>query len=206
MNHSRTCLFAISILISCLGSEAAPSPQEEAEHAALRAMKAAYEEAVNTSNLSKFAPFLSESITGVMVTGEEVQGFPSIESYWKKIKELIGEGGSYHVTINPDRSELFGDLAIGHGSTDDVVRLPNGKELKFNSHWTAVFRKQNGSWKVLRMQATMDPVDNVFTRWKMNAAKVAFGGGGFILGTIFGAAVVLAIALARRPKKAPPAS
>ena len=172
---------------------------EEADHAALRAMKTAYEEAVNSNNLSKIGPYLGAGVTGVMVTGEPVQGFQGLESYWKKIQALIGEGGSYHVQVNPDRSELFGDLAVAHGTTDDVVRLPSGKQLKFNSLWTAVCRRENGAWKVIRMQATMDPVNNVFTAWKMGTAKLLYGGGGFIAGGLLALVLMRLFRRARRP-------
>ncbi len=167
---------------------------DAAEHAALRKIKAAYEDAVNSGNPSKIGPFLAKEATGVMVTGEPVAGLEGLESYWKKVQSLIGPGGSYQVKVNVDKSDLYGDLAVSSGTTDDVVRLADGRELKFNSLWTTICRKENGDWKLIRMQATMDPVDNVFVSAKLKMAKISFGAGGFVLGAL----LVLATFLARR--------
>lgn len=106
--------------------------------------------------------------TGVMVTGEPVAGLVGLEAYWNKIQGLIGPGGSYQVKVNVDKSDLYGDLAVSSGTTDDTVRLASGKELRFNSLWTTISRKENGEWKLIRLQATMDPVENVFISMRLN--------------------------------------
>jgi ketosteroid isomerase-like protein len=155
---------------------------EEAERTALRTIKTNYEEAVSSGNLAAIAPFLDKAVTGVMVTGEAVEGFHGLEAYWKKIQNLLGPGGSYQVKVNTDKTELFGDWAVSRGGTEETVRLGNGKELKFNSLWTAVCRKESDGWKVYRMQATMDPVANVFISAQLEKAKWAFGLGGLIAG------------------------
>jgi ketosteroid isomerase-like protein len=119
-----------------------------------------------------------------MVTGEEVKGLEGLESYWKKIQDLIGAGGSYHVTVNVDKTDFYGDAAISRGNTEDVVRLASGKELPFSSRWTAVCRQEDGAWKVIRMQAAMNPVDNVFISLKTRRDKLLFGIGGLVAGAI----------------------
>ena len=177
--------FSLAVCLFCF-THAASGADDDAEHAALRSMKTNYEHAVNSGDLSKLAGLIKPDTTGVMVTGEGVKGLSEMEAYWKKIQDLIGPGGSYQVTLKPDRSELFGDFALAHGSTEDVVRLPNGKQLHFTSLWTAVCRKEDGQWKLLRMQATMDPVNNVFTGMKLKAAKFTFGGVGLLAGLVLG--------------------
>jgi ketosteroid isomerase-like protein len=155
-----------------------------------------YMEAVNSGDPSKIAPFLSKDVTGVMVTGQEVNGFDGLVTYWKKIQDLIGPGGSYHVSVNVDKTDLFGDIAVSHGNTDDVVRLGSGKELQFHSFWTAVCHKEDGAWKVLRMEAAMDPVDNVFISLKMQKSRLIAGAAGILLG------IVLALGFRLRKRRA----
>jgi ketosteroid isomerase-like protein len=182
-NHpTRFCCLSALLVLAFSSSPALAD--DEAEHAALRKIKAAYEDAVNSGNPSKIGPFLGKEVTGVMVTGEPVQGLEGLESYWRKIQSLIGPGGSYQVKVNVEKSDLYGDLAVSSGTTDDVVRLANGQELKFNSLWTTVCRKENGDWKLIRMQATMDPVENVFVSAKTKMAKLTYGAGGAILGAV----------------------
>jgi ketosteroid isomerase-like protein len=169
---------------------------DEAEHAALRKIKAAYEAAVNGGDPSKIGPFMAKDATGVMVTGEPVIGLEGLKTYWKKIENLIGPGGSYQVKVIVEKSDLYGELAVSSGTTEDVVRLANGRELKFNSLWTTVCRKANGDWKLIRMQATMDPVDNVFISAKLKMAKLTFGVSGLVLGAL----LVFAPCLLRRKR------
>jgi hypothetical protein len=157
---------------------------EEADRAALRLIRTNYMEAVNTANPSKIAPYLSKEVTGVMVTGEEVKGFEGLVAYWKKIQDLIGPGGSYHVTVNVDKTDLYGDVAVSRGNTGDVVRLGSGKELQFSSFWTAVCHKEDGMWKVVRMEAAMDPVENIFISLRLQKTKLVSGLTGLIAGAI----------------------
>jgi hypothetical protein len=52
--------------------------------------------------------------------------------YWNEVQQLIGPGGSYHVNVNVDKTEFFGDIAVSRGATDESVRLPNGTELSLD--------------------------------------------------------------------------
>jgi ketosteroid isomerase-like protein len=164
---------------------------DESDRAALRLIRTNYMEAVNSGDPTKIAPHLSKDVTGVMVTGEEVKGFDGLVAYWKKIQDLIGPGGSYHVTVNVDKTDLYGDVAVSRGKTDDVVRLGTGKELRFNSLWTAVCHKEDGAWKVVRMEAAMDPVDNVFITLRLKKTQLGSGAVGLVTGIVLAFAICL---------------
>ncbi len=187
-----------NILVLCTvllaGTNLLRAADDEADHAALRIIKDTYEQAIDSGDLTKLAPYVAENATGVMVTGEEVKGFSGLQDYWARIQKLIGAGGKYQVTVQPNRSDLFGDTAIGHGTTEDVVTTGSGKTYKFNSYWTALCRKQNGQWKVLRLQATMDPVSNPFVTAQIHASRLIFGAGGLLSGIL----IMLGFTLLRR--------
>lgn len=157
---------------------------EDADRAALRLIKTNYVEAVNSGDLSKIKNDLSQKVTGVMVTGRLVEGYDGLVSYWKEIQDLIGVGGTYHVTVNVDKTDLFGDVAVSHGTTEEAVRLPNGKELDFNAFWTTVCHKEDGAWKVVRMQATMNPIENVFVALQLKTSRWIYGMGGLASGVM----------------------
>jgi ketosteroid isomerase-like protein len=188
-------LFAACLLclVTCFGNPSARA-DDESDRAALRVIRTNYMEAVSSGDPSKIAPHLSKDVTGVMVTGEEVKGLDGLVAYWKKIQALLGPGGSYHVDVNVDQTDLFGEVAVSRGKTDDVVRLGSGKELHFNSLWTAVCHKENGAWKVVRMEAAMDPVDNVFIAVRLQSTRLVSGAVGLVAGFI----VALLICLLRR--------
>ena len=182
-------MIIVCFILCALGLSA--RADEESDRAALRMIRTNYMEAANSSDPSKIAPFLSKDVTGVMVTGEEVKGADGLAAYWEKIKGLIGPGGSYHVTVNVDKTDLYGETAVSHGNTDDVVRLGTGQEFRFHSLWTAVCRKENGAWKVIRMEAAMNPIDNVFISLKILKTRIKSGALGLIAGMVLGLGVGL---------------
>jgi hypothetical protein len=51
-----------------------------------------------------------------------------LKAYWKQIQDLIGPGGSYLVTVNVAKTDLYGDVAVSRGDTQDVVQLGSGRE------------------------------------------------------------------------------
>jgi ketosteroid isomerase-like protein len=157
---------------------------DDSDRAALHMIRTNYEDAVNSGDLSKIKNDLSKEVTGVMVTGKSVEGYDGLVSYWKEVQDLIGPGGTYHVTVNVDKTDLFGDVAVSHGTTEEAVRLANGKELDFSAFWTAVCHKEDGAWKVVRMEATMNPIDNVFVSFQLKKAKLIYGIGGLVAGII----------------------
>ncbi len=188
----------IATVLCCLNSIA--RADVDADHTALRMIRTNYEDAANSGDLSKFKNDLSDQVTGVMVTGEPVTGYDGLVSYWKGIQDIIGPGGSYHVTVNTDKTDLFGDVAVSRGTTDESVRLASGKQLDFSSYWTAVCHKENSNWKVFRMQATLNPVHNVFVSLQLGKAKLTYG----IIGFVAGVVVILLLQLLRHKPKGQP--
>jgi hypothetical protein len=81
---------------------------------------------------------------------------------------------------------LYGDIAVSHGTTDESIRTAAGKVYHFPMLWTAVSRKENDAWKVIRMHGSIDPLTNVFVMTQLNATKWIYGLGGLLLGLLVG--------------------
>jgi len=136
-----------------------PISATEEDKTALRNLRMVYEKAVANRDIEALKPHLTADFTAVMITAEEVKGYDGIVAYWKKVEEFLGEGGTYQVSIDPDDTLFEGTLAIAKGrAREQVVR--KGKSLDFTSLWTAVARKEGGVWKILRIQASIDPIKN----------------------------------------------
>src|SRR5689334_7978173 len=73
---------------------------EEADHAALRSLVHEYESTIQKGDPSLLRPYPAEDFSGVMVTGEEVHNFESLDAYWNKIQALLGKVGKYSVKVN----------------------------------------------------------------------------------------------------------
>jgi ketosteroid isomerase-like protein len=143
-------------------SAPAPAANEEADHEALRGLKAVYEEAVRNNRIEALAPHFHADFHGVMVTGRAVNSFADVQQVWRDIRGLMGEGGSDTTTVNPERSVILGDLALARGTTDDVVKNSSGQEYRFTTLWTATLQRDGASWKIRSLQGTMDPIGNPF--------------------------------------------
>ena len=72
---------------------------------------------------------------------------------------FIGKDGTCTVSIVPDDTIFEGNIAIAKGIAKEHV-IRNGKPIDLVSKWTAIARKEEGKWKLVRIQATIDPVTN----------------------------------------------
>ena len=182
-----------SVSLMAIPSQTPPSSSgtDEAEHEALRKLKAAYEDAVGNNHIDALSGSFHSDFHGVMVTGRAVNSFADVQQFWRDIRGLIGQGGSYTTTVNPERSVILGDVALARGTTDDVVKTSDGHEYRFTTLWTATLQKEGGAWKIRSVQGTMDPIANPFVREfeKRLLVRVSSGVGvaSLVIGALIGA-------------------
>jgi ketosteroid isomerase-like protein len=167
---------------------ALPLSAQEEDKQALRDLKAVYEKAIATKDLELIKPHLASDFSAVMITADEVKDYDGIKAYWKKVEEFIGEDGTYTVSIEPDDTIFQGDIAIAKGiAKEHVVR--KGKTIDLVTKWTAIARKEEGKWKLVRIHATIDPVNNPIIS-VLNKGKLWITGGvagiaGFLIGLLW---------------------
>ena len=93
----------------------------DADHAALKELVTAYEQAIAAGDPNSLKPHLADDFTGVMVTGEEVTNLAGLDAYWQKIQGYLGEGGKYTVeVVVPEPAVIVGDLAFSLDLLPDV--------------------------------------------------------------------------------------
>lgn len=175
-----------------LGIPAAPAqdapPSDDADRAALRTIKATFEEAVKTNRLDLMLPYLDEPFSVVTYTDREFTDFNAFKAQWQKTRADLLEGGSYDMELLPERTRFFGDLAVARGDSRNTLVKGDGRTFHFTSHWTAVFRRVGGQWKVVRAHNSLSPFDNemlvagvrrMVLKWSAVAAAVGLvlGGG-----------------------------
>jgi ketosteroid isomerase-like protein len=200
---ARTAVLTLAILSSAASAgvaaqQPAPTPAEEVEHTALRQLRAVYEKAVRDGNIDALAPYLASDFHGVMVTGRVVKSLDDLKRYWSDIRSLIGDGGTYTTTVNPELSVLLGDFALARGTTADVVVTNRRQEFRFASNWTMTLHKDNGGWKIRQVQASMDPVDNAFVREFRRRAVIFAAAVAGVVGLVVGGGATWFFARGRR--------
>jgi ketosteroid isomerase-like protein len=176
----RSCFALLTLLLAPVAARAADA--EDPAHHALRQMKATYEAAIRTGDLAPLKPLFTSETSAVMLLGQEIKSFAELEEHWKHVRDLIGAGGTYTTTLNPETSLIYGEVALSRGTSDEHVKSSSGLEFKFTSRWTAVSRRIGSEWKVVRLHGSMDPVNNVFVTTFLQRAKLTYGLGGVALG------------------------
>lgn len=158
----RTTL-AIALATAMLGSAGARA--DDADHEALRALREVYERAVNENNVELLRPCLDPDFSAVTSTNQVVSGYDAFRASWQEYwgRVPVGEGGPrYTARLQPSVSLVYGDLAVGGGTSNDTIKTADGREYPLVARWTVVFRKQAGTWKILRLHASLDPFGNPF--------------------------------------------
>lgn len=170
--------------------------KQEAEWAKIRIIKEKYEEAAALGRVDILSPFISPEFTGVTLTGEEIRGYEGLNNFNLRMREVIGEGATHEMKISYAPGAMYGDIAIAHGTTQEVLITSLRNRFAYTSLWTAILRKENGEWKLIRVQQSIDPVNNEFVD-TFTMRKIGwYGGGGVVAGLILG--VLASYCLRRR--------
>jgi hypothetical protein len=188
--HFTTALtFGVLITQACTSTIVAQD-EDEADHQALRELKAVFEKAASENRLELLKPYVNEKFSAVTYTDREFTDFEAFKERWQKTREEIVGNGSYQVTLLPERSELYGDLAIARGDSENILINEAGKEFRFTSHWTAVCRKVDGQWKILRAHSSLDPFGNPMLVDGVRQRMLLAAGVAALVGLIVGGLVV----------------
>ena len=174
-------------ILSLLILLSVPVLATEEDKVALRNLRGVYEQAIAKRDLAALKPHLAADFTAVMITADEVKGYDGILGYWKKVEGFLGKDGTYQVSIVPDDTIFDGNIAIAKGrAREHVVR--SGRTLDFISQWTAIARKEGAEWKLVRIQASIDPIKNPiitalqgYKQWLIGLAALV---GGLVIGRL----------------------
>jgi uncharacterized protein (TIGR02246 family) len=152
----------------------------------LRKIGATYEDALNSRDPDKIKPLLADGFTGVVVSGDEVRTFEDLRAFLKRVWDQTGEGGRHHVKVVADHTDLFGDLAVARGHIEESFHTSAGQDFVFQARWTVVARRQDGEWKIFRVHAGLNPMDNVIITEIVRRTKVFYGLAALGVGVVLG--------------------
>jgi hypothetical protein len=197
---SLTAIFAAVSIATC-------QYEREPDRQALRDLKALFEKAASENNLDPLEPHLHAPFSVVTYTDREFTDFEGFKARWQKTRdEVVGQGGSYQVTLKPEPTEFFGDIAIARGDSDNVLVTSTGTEYRFTSHWTAVLRQVDGEWKIVRVHSSLDPFGNPMVVAEVKRKLIQVGIGAAVGGLLIGAVIAWLVFGRRAPRSAPAAS
>lgn len=195
MNARSHLLPLVAVLVALVTLSPRLFAEDESKiHDELRALHTVYENAINTGNLAPLAALFTPETSGVVVNNQTFSSFAELTAIYEKFHSSF-PGTVYRIKMDPALSQLYGDIAVAHGTCEETVKMPVG-EFAYTSHWTAVLRRSAGQWKLIRSQVTMDPFSSSIVEYFVRQAKLWFGLGGVIIGLAAG--FFLARILARR--------
>jgi|GEM_PF-3880568 len=165
-------------------------------HDELRQLKAVYENAISSGDLSPLESLFTPESSGVVVDNQTYASFAELKGIYDRFRASF-PNLVYRVKLDAQPSLLFGDVAVARGTCDEYVKTNKG-EFTYTSNWTAVLRRVDGHWKLVRSQVTMDPFRNSIVQYFLAKTKLYFGAGGAVLGLLGG--LISARALGAKPK------
>ena len=198
MRYSGLLVCSVCVALFTIGSVFAQEDPQEADHEALRGLKVVFEEAVNKNQMGLIEPFLDKDFSVVTFTDKEFTDFETFKAQWEKTREHMLQGGTYSTRLIPVRSQIIGDIAITKGDSENIMTTGSGEAFTFTAHWTAVCRKTDGEWKILRGHNSLDPFGNPMLKSGVKQVLVKVSAGVAVVGILVGLAMGFLIGRRKR--------
>lgn len=183
-------LFKFVLLILISGYQTFIYAQDiEADHNELRVLRKVFEDAINSNKLDNLKPYLADHFSYVTISDEEYKDFNNFKEQWQIGRDKLLKGGTYVMEIEPELSDLHGNIAIAKGDSKNLITTGSGDRYSYGSKWTAVCIKQDGKWKVLRVHSSINPFSNEILKGRVSKMLIQTASiaalAGLILGSLF---------------------
>lgn len=181
----RPCLAGIlAALFGAFPFFAHAASADDRLHEELRQLKTTYEQALSSGNFAALESLFAPDSSGVVVDNQPFRTFAELKAIHDRFRARF-PGVVYRVTLQPEVSQLYGNLAVAHGSAAEYVNTADG-EFTYTSTFTAILRRTESGWKLVRSQVTMDPFGNSVVQFFLARTKLYFGAGALAVGAVAG--------------------
>lgn len=121
------------------------------------------EESLNTLDMDSLLSHFDEQAVVSYMTTEVSVGKEGIIAYYEKMFNLPDAPlAGYQTEVSLDGPANFhGDTMVASGRTQDAFELSDGNHYTFDTRWLATAMKKEGQWKVVALDFSVDPFDNV---------------------------------------------
>jgi len=154
------------------------------EREKLREIQAVFEAAVENNTIDDLRPYTDTEFSFVSLSDRSFSDFDTFSLQWGLTRKQMVGSGRFTTHLNPQPSLFCGDIAICYGNSENKMLNSKGQIFDFTSHWTVVFRRKDGEWKVLRAHNSLNPFSNPMTKHAVKAMLVKVGVLAFIGGAL----------------------
>jgi len=184
-------LVVASLVGLAAGTDAAEE-NREADHTALRALRAKAVEAINNQDSHALAAcctkeFAFTAIDQTLVTSEAQ--FNALFDRMFRAKDAPIASLKTEPEAEILTRFIDANTGICYGKTKDTYAMKDGRTVVMNARWTATVTKENGEWKVAAAHVGTDFLNNpVLTLAVSFGKKLALGTGviGLVVGILLG--------------------
>ena len=189
---------------------AAPSPDVEAIHGQLRALRRGLTESINANDIEAIISYLHPNVVITWQNGEVSRGHDGVREYYQRM--MNGPAKIVErISINPEAEELTilypdgaGAVAgVVWGKSTDLFELTSGLDFTLNGRWSATLVNEGGRWLIANAHASTNVFDNAVLDEVKRQVGLWAGLGGLAAGLLLG--LLLAIFLRRSGKRPEPA-
>ena len=181
-------------------AQTAPPTAPAEDEAAITRLREGLIESFNHGDIDGLISLLDTNVVVTWQNGEVCQGPTAVKSYYERMmkgdKPVVRK-----VTAAPHilGRQLHGDWGVSWGELNDVFDLTDGRQLHFNSRFTATIAKRGDRWLVTAYHASINAFDNPVLALAVKKVASLAVLGGAVAGLLIG--LVLARFL-HRPKGA----
>ena len=153
------CLLALLVASPAL----AQSTGTQADHEALRKLKADATTALNARDYPAAQKLLHQPFTVTVVTQDSFSEMEKLKAFYEGLytRDVLR---LKQVALAADADELSqiyeGTFALTKGATKEHYELADGRAFDMNGRWTGVSIKENGQWKLLAVHMGINFLDN----------------------------------------------
>jgi ketosteroid isomerase-like protein len=185
---------SLVLVLSLLFSAAtfADNSGTQADHDALRKLKADAVEAVNNRDYGAMRKFLHHPFMTTLITQDNFTDSDRLKDYFESLftrDSLKMKKVSISAEAD-DLSQIYqGTFAVNKGSTKEHYEMADGRNFDVDGRWTAVSIKDNGEWKLLAVHLGTNFLDNpVLNAVEKSVMWFGIGGaaGGLLVGFFAG--------------------
>jgi hypothetical protein len=165
----RTILTATALLLGLFAStnlqaQTPATTKENPAHGELRQLRDGLLDAMNKGDLEGTIKYLHTNCVITWHNAEVSRGHEGVRSYFNRV--MTGPNKiveSFHCTLKVDElTSLYGETTgICFGSSDELFKLANGRNLEVKGRWSATLIKENGHWLIASLHASTNLFDNV---------------------------------------------
>jgi ketosteroid isomerase-like protein len=191
----RLCLviaLPLMLLVSTFSPAAAQTPEEEALHNELRALKQRLTDALNRNDIEAALQETAPNVVFTAMNNDVAHGHDELRTYFERMMKgdsrIVDE---MKVSFEPDQlSTIYGGTnAIAIGSSKAHFKLAQGLEFDVDGRWTADLVKEAGKWQLSAIHYSVNMFDNPLLNnaknlaWMVGAAAAVVG---LVVGFFFG--------------------